>query len=84
MAFDVRLCGKKENVIAHFKDKMKGLKEQGEESHEALTNAMLALVEQMPQKSQFHNGVMVHTFGDLRPEMGKVTITVESVILAGG
>jgi len=84
MAFDVRLCGKKENVLAHFKDRMRALKEQSEESWPALDTAVMGLIEHMPQKSPIHNGVMVHVFGDVRPEMGKITVVVESIALAGG
>lgn len=84
MAYDVRLCGKKEAVLAHFKDKMRALKEQSEDSHPALDAAVTALLEHMPQKSPIHSGVMVHVSGDVRPEMGKITVVVESIALAGG
>jgi acyl-CoA hydrolase len=81
--FDVCLVGKKDQMLAHFKDKMRQLKEQAEESHTALNTAVTALVEQMPWKSPIYNGVMVHVRGDVRPEAAQIHITVESVILAG-
>jgi hypothetical protein len=82
--YDVRIVGKRDDVLAHFKDKMRALKEQAEESHESLTFAVSALLSQMPAKSPIFNGVMVHVQGDVRPETARITVTVESVMLAGG
>jgi hypothetical protein len=82
--FDVRLVGKKDEVLMHFKDKMRGLKEQAEESHEALGTAVVALVDQMPRRSPVHNGVLVRVQGDVRPEMAQIIVTVESIALVGG
>jgi hypothetical protein len=81
--YDVRIVGKREDVLAHFKDKLRALKEQAEESHESLGFAVSALLSNMPQKAQIYNGVMVHVQGDVRPEVAKIVVTVESVILAG-
>lgn len=84
MSFDIRLAGKREAVVAHLKDKLKGLKEQSEECHPALETSVLALLDHMPQKSQIHNGVMVHVSGHTSSEIGRITIVVESVQVAGG
>lgn len=80
--FDVRIVGKREDVLAHFKDRMRALKEQAEQAHESLSFAVSALLSDMPQKSPIYNGVMVHVSGDVRPEMAKINVTVESVVLA--
>jgi hypothetical protein len=84
MAFEIRLAGKKDVLMAHFKDKLRGLKEQSEESWPALEVAVSALIEHMPQKSPIHGGVLIQVSGDVRPETGKITITVESIAMLGG
>ena len=82
--YNVLIVGKRDDVMAHFKDKMRALKEQAEESHESLNIAVQALLTNMPQKSPIYNGVMVHVTGDVRPEAAKIFVSIESVILAGG
>lgn len=82
--FNVVLVGKKEQVLAHFKDRMRQLKEQAEDSHEALLQTVQGLLEHMPAKSPIHGGVLVRCEGDVRPETARVSITVESVALIGG